>query len=282
MRILSMKTLFGMFIILLFVLSPLNAAGLNQGHDNTHANINNSTSMKNDIKDINNHLKNTNMSKYKTKNNTKNQLSWSSWDGDTVDIFVANVDYGQQPILHWKWNFKPNSILSSRMIDWFNVTVTGVDLENMNYSKKYDKVTAYDRDVWNSLKLDEDLMPGKYKATIKEWFNGNPNNYTYFVVRKLDIVDDMKPRIEINSENKPVFNFTRPKTKYDLTGNVTIYSSHLSKQYVIPIPKYEGRINYIVNETVKPDPDIDYWVRADYSGNIIYKGWRIFFRVKYK
>ena len=278
MRNLSMKTLFGMFFILLFVLSPLSAAGLNQGHDNNHADVNNGTSMKNCIKGMNNPLKN--MSTYKTKNNTKNQLSWRwPWE-DTADIFVDDVDCGQQPIVHWKWNH-PNTGRTDPSVWVFNVIVTGVDPENKNYCKIY-IVHPYDRDVWNSLKLDEDLMPGKYKATIKEWFNGNPNNYTYFVVRKLDIVDDMKPRIEINSENKPVFNFTRPKTKYDLTGNVTIYSSHLSKQYVIPIPKYEGRINYIVNETVKPDPDIDYWVRADYSGNIIYKGWRIFFRVKYK
>ena len=261
-----MKTLFGVFVILLFCLSPLSVAGLNQGHDNNHTNINNSTSMKNDIKSINNPSKN--MPTYKTKNNTKNQLSWPSRD-ENVDIFVVDVDYEQQPILHYKWNNGGFPFLELK----FNISVTGVDLENKNYSKKYNE-ESFNPDKWESLKLDENLMPGKYKVTITQQYL-YVVNHTYFTVRKLDLVDDMKPRIEINSENKPVVSFTRPKTKYDLNGSIVVYSPSFSKQYEIPIPKYESRIIYTVNETM-PDPDIPYWwVHASYFGTSIYKRWGI-------
>ena len=264
----------GVFVILLFCLSPLGAIDLNQDGNVTHINGTDSTNVTNitngaDLNDLDDGIKDNisveinesdnvsgNDSSIMEKNlESQNQtLNGSDEPPIPVTIFISvTVDaiyYKEHPVV--------KIMMDDDVLDWTTVYVT---ISGNGFSKQ---IPMRISNGYNELEFDNTLEPGDYNVRV-EYRGGwrNPFNVTKtLTVKKLK--PDLKMHIDdVNEEEHPT---VRVETLDNLC-NLRIYSPQFAQDYYLNLS--HGSYNYEINEYL--DPGV-YTCYLEYPGNGLYEG----------
>lgn len=274
----SLIKFLGIFLILLFCLSPLGAIDLGQGDNNTQINENN-TDFK-DLNDTSNETINNNVNDTTNEDNMNfeiekvnetenndgmgtelNQMERSR--SNFITAYIDDINYGEKPVLKVRYNI-------NTLNQFHNMNISCPQFSK-DYSASHEGYGGFD------YVIDEHLEPGVYKVHLYypggDWYPVYPMEWC-ISHKTPEWSKDVKFQVKVNSEPNLSLNINNisqgQKLKVKMTGDKELNGTiRLNLNY--------GRVHYLhltngVGETtVSGIAPGTYNATATFDGNYLFK-----------